>query len=190
MSFWKNSVCPRCHRVSISSKCHDAVDAPLTRKEPYRGPHPVRGLSRPPRPEAAAGVVYSPYRSRPNSRPWGKCPSHVGANYDTMPQFANRADKTRFRGMLYVDIQKLAAASPSRLVSWCAKGKNKMKETTERKYLSRKQVATYLNVSSRKVDQWIKDGRLPAVRADRRILVDRTDADAFFSSLKQPTLAS
>lgn len=53
------------------------------------------------------------------------------------------------------------------------------------RYLNRRDAAKYLGVSVRKLDQWVCEGRLPAIRADRRVLVDRMDLDSLYASMKQ-----
>ena len=53
-----------------------------------------------------------------------------------------------------------------------------------RRYLSRTQAAEYLGILERLLDEWIAARRFPAVRAGRRVLLDRIDLDRYYGSLK------
>jgi len=64
-----------------------------------------------------------------------------------------------------------------------------MEIISEHRYLSRREAASYLGVSSRLVDQWVSARRIPVVRAGRRKLFDRVDLDEFYNSQKVPATA-
>lgn len=53
------------------------------------------------------------------------------------------------------------------------------------RYLSRPRAAKYLAVSVRLFDKWVAAGKIPVVRAGRRVLIDKVDLDLFYASLKE-----
>ena len=53
------------------------------------------------------------------------------------------------------------------------------------RYLSRPKAAKYLGISIRLFDKLVSKGQIPVVRAERRVLADRTDLDAFYASRKE-----
>jgi len=59
-------------------------------------------------------------------------------------------------------------------------------ETTEVRYLNRRQAASYLGVSLRTFDSLAAARRIPIAKLNRRVLVDRTDLDKAVAAAKQP----
>lgn len=59
-----------------------------------------------------------------------------------------------------------------------------------KRYMDRESTASYLGVSVRTVDKWLSGGRLRAVKAGRRTLVDKFDADRMYAGFKKAEPAS
>ncbi len=55
----------------------------------------------------------------------------------------------------------------------------------DRRLMTVKQAAMYCGTSYSSMYQLIKNGRIPSVRFNRRLLVDKTDLDAFIERHKQ-----
>ncbi len=59
-----------------------------------------------------------------------------------------------------------------------------MNDDIPKRLLNVKEAARYLSISRSKLYQWVRDGKIPAVRIDSRRLFDILDLDRVIDSLK------
>ena len=62
-----------------------------------------------------------------------------------------------------------------------------MRLIMEKRYANIKEVSEYTSLPVKTLYEWANMGRVPSIKAGRRVLFDLNDIDSFMSSLKRDT---